>query len=71
MNITRIIDMPTQIRGAVVEDENGDNNIYLNARYTAEAREETFEHELRHIKYGHLHDDLPIELKEEQAKYGG
>lgn len=49
---TRLIDLPTTIRGYTVRDKEGDYNIYLNTRISQEARLETYEHELKHIEQG-------------------
>lgn len=55
--ITRLIDVPTELKGVVKEDPDGDYNIYINARLSEPEQVAAFLHEMRHIEYGHLHDD--------------
>lgn len=65
----RVLDFPnTDVKGAVRKDENGDYNVYLNAKYTQEQNILTYIHEDRHIKYGHLESERPIEELEEETK---
>lgn len=69
--ITRIVDLPIPFRGAVKEDENGDYNIYINGRLAQDQQAVALRHELRHVKYGHLDDDVKsLEVKEMEAEYG-
>lgn len=66
--IIRVIDMPMSLRGATVKDENGDYNIYLNARYSEETRAAAFRHEVEHIRQGHFYDQKTVKEKEMGAK---
>lgn len=66
--IVRLIDFPsTDVKGMIKEDSNGDYNIYLNAKYNDEQQIMTWLHEVGHAKLGHLHSDIPVELKELEA----
>lgn len=67
--ITRIIDLPPGAKGMVMLDENGDYNIYLNARLSIEQQEQAYLHEQAHINLGHFYSDKPIEVKESEAQY--
>jgi len=60
MIIYRIVNLPVNVHGFVMEDENGDNNVYINARDASNQQHITAEHELKHITLGHLHDFRPI-----------
>lgn len=44
--------LPLSIHGMVICDENGDYNIYLNSKLSAEEQRKAYEHELEHI-HGH------------------
>ena len=65
----RVLDFPnTDTKGIVGKDENGDYNVYLNAKYTLEQNILTYVHEGIHIRYGHLESDRPVEELEEETK---
>ena len=70
--IVRIVDLPIVMRGAVREDENGDYNIYINARLSEDQRVAAFRHEIDHIRRGHLDDDTKTrEQKESEVRRAG
>nr|DAP61407.1 MAG TPA: Protein of unknown function (DUF3920) [Caudoviricetes sp.] len=46
---TILQDLPVDIRGFVVTDENGDPTVVLNARHSRETNLETYRHEVAHI----------------------
>lgn len=48
--ILRYMSLPTSVRGLTVQDEEGDYNIYVNARLAHEASKKTLQHELQHIE---------------------
>jgi hypothetical protein len=60
--IIRLIDMPSFINAYTLLDENGDYNIYINARLTAESQQLALEHEQKHIKKEDFtsHEDVCI-----------
>ena len=60
--IVRVVDLPDVVGGVTVIDENGDYNIYLNARRADLARE--FRHEMRHIRRDDFHNGLPLSVAE-------
>lgn len=47
---TKLIDLPTRVRGYTVRDKNGDYAIVINARLSQEDRIEAYQHEIKHIK---------------------
>lgn len=66
--IIRLINMPETVHGVTRKDANGDYNIYINARISAEARAKAYWHEIEHIRLGHFYDlDRPISEKEMEA----
>ena len=52
--ITRLIDMPTRIKGFTLPDPDGNYNIYLNQNLTQEEIDEIYRHEIKHIELGHF-----------------
>lgn len=67
--IIRLVDLPVVMRGAVREDENGDYNVYINARLSEDQRVAVLRHEVEHIRRGHLHDDTKsVAQKEAEAE---
>lgn len=65
--IVRLIDLPTGIGGAIMEDEDGIYNVYINARHGHYAQLDDLDHELAHIEYDDLHNNDPIEVIESRA----
>lgn len=57
--IYRVVPMPGSCRGFVLEDHNGDFNIYINESLSEERRLLTAAHELEHIRRGDTHSDRP------------
>lgn len=47
----RALNLPHTVRGVTVIDDNGDFNIYINARLSPSQQAEVLEHEKRHIHY--------------------
>ena len=52
MTFIREIHMPASCRGFVLEDSNGDYNIYINQDLSPEAKLRTLRHEQTHIRMG-------------------
>lgn len=67
--IIRKIDLPTDVPGITVLDDNGDYNIYLNDRLSCDAQANAFRHEVEHIRQGHFYTYEDIGVLEEQAEY--
>lgn len=65
--IVRLIDLPPGIGGAIMEDEDGTYNVYINSRHGYYAQLDDLDHELAHIKHDDLHNDDPIEVIESRA----
>lgn len=63
--IVRLIDLT--VPGVTVLDEDGNYNVYINARLSFEERKKTLAHELRHIKKDHFFDDRMIAEIEKEA----
>lgn len=61
---TKLIDLPTRVRGYTVRDKNGDFCIVLNARINQESRIKTYEHEVKHIKRGDFQRCVSADLIE-------
>lgn len=67
--IIRKIDLKYAAAGITVMDNNGDYNIYLNDRLSADAQAEALRHEIRHIQQGHFYSMEDITVLEDRAKY--
>ena len=64
----RPIPLPQTVEGTIVEDENGDYNIYINSNIPSNRVRDTIIHELKHGAHGHLHNEVwDISKKEADA----
>ena len=64
--IVRVIDMPIGVNGATVRDEEGDYNIYINARISSDKQQLAFRHEICHIRQEHFYSGrLVAEMEKE------
>lgn len=64
--IIRLIDLPAGTNGVTVKDENGDFNVYINARLSADARARAWRHEVGHIRRGDFYrTDASVEILEQ------
>lgn len=66
--ICRIVDLPYHIGGMTVLDEDGNCNVYINARLSFRAAQYVYQHELQHIKRGHFWSSKPLYLIEKEAE---
>ena len=64
--IIRVIPLPDRTRGLVLDDENGDYNIYVNDSLAYEEQRNTVNHELTHIRRNHLHCDIDVMTAESE-----
>ncbi len=62
--IVRIIDLPCTIRGYTALDDEGDYNIYLNARLSPQQQKNAYSHELKHITRNDWDDSKTVEMAE-------
>lgn len=63
--IVRIVDFKDmKLRGGTVMNDEGDYNVYINARYSLDVQRKALQHELQHINRGDFCSDVPIELVE-------
>ncbi|QAT43477.1 hypothetical protein [Aminipila luticellarii] len=67
--IIRKVDLPIEVDGITVLDENGDYNIYLNSRLSYDSQADAFRHEVEHVRQGHFYRYEDIKVLEEQAEY--
>jgi len=67
--IIRLIDMPETIHGVTRKDAEGDYNVYINAKLSADGRAQAFRHEVEHIRLGHFYEERPVADLEREA-YG-
>ena len=64
----RTINLPHTIRGVTVIDEEGNFNIYINARLSPDQQQKTLEHEKRHIRYDDFESFEDIRKIERRAE---
>ena len=64
----RYIDLPTTVNAVTLPDEDGNYNVYINARLLREQQEVALRHELYHIDHGHIYNYKPVTDCEEKAK---
>lgn len=67
--IVRIIDLPITVNGMTVLDEEGDYNIYLNARLSGDAQAKAFRHEVEHIRSGDFYSEEDVREKERRIPF--
>ncbi len=56
----RYVDLPVFVKGQVLMDENGDYNIYVNAKMPVDIQQETIKHEVEHINNGDFYNGRSI-----------
>lgn len=59
--IVRLKDLPCGINGVTILDEDGNYNIYINARLSYYGQREAYWHELKHIQRDDFYNNLPIQ----------
>lgn len=69
--IIRVVDLPFPLKGATVLDNEGDYNVYLNAKLSSDERVKAYRHEIEHIRLGHFYQDRPVaDMEKEAEQYG-
>ena len=63
--IVRLKDLPCGINGVTILDEDGNYNIYINARLSYYGQQEAYRHELKHIQRDDFYNNLPIQEVEQ------
>ncbi len=63
--IVRLKDLPCGINGVTILDEDGNYNIYINARLSYYGQHEAYQHELKHIQRDDFYNNLPIQEVEQ------
>lgn len=66
--IYRLIHAPLCCRAFTMEDEDGIYNVYVNDDLDPDAQDRAIQHELEHIRRGHLESDRPVADLEEEVK---
>ena len=65
--LIREIELPATVEGVTVKDTEGNYNIYINALLSPEKKQETLEHELRHIQCDHHYKSTAVAEDEAEA----
>lgn len=56
--VEHLVNLPTKVRAVTVLEADGGYTIYLNAKLPLNQQRDAALHELRHIAYDHLYDDI-------------
>ena len=69
MTIVRLIDLPVSVKAVSAKDEDGNLNVYANARLNLEQQREGVLHEEAHDRLGHFEDpDKAVIVKEDEVE---
>jgi hypothetical protein len=60
----RLIDLPCTVRGYTALDDEGNYNIYLNARLNNEQQKNAYKHEMSHIMRNDWDSSKTIQMAE-------
>ena len=60
----RLVDLPHGVNGLLVYDENGEPNIYINARASYDMQRKAYQHEMRHLRRDDAFNSRPIRKAE-------
>lgn len=55
-----LIDLPMAVKGVTIPDDEGDYTVFVNANLCSECRNQTLQHELRHIQMNHFGDAITV-----------
>lgn len=66
--ILRYIDLPCTVKGLTVQDEEGDYNVYINAKLSYETNQQTLQHEMQHIVNNDFNQLMHVKDIEKLAK---
>ena len=67
--IVRIEDLPCGTNGVTVVAENGDYNVYINAKLSEVEQQRTYRHEVQHIIKNQFYSDKDVKVMEEEAEF--
>lgn len=65
---TFLIDMPTQVKGQTVKNDDGSYSVFLNTKLSHEQHLLTYAHELRHIEDGDFEKENVQDIEEQCHK---
>ena len=65
--IVRLVDLPAAVGGLVAVDEDGYNNIYINARWGYKGQRRAYKHEVTHADNDDAHNADDIRTIEARA----
>ena len=63
----RVLKLPRRVNAVTVVDENGDYNVYVNAKLSYEEQRKAYRHECRHIKKNHFYRGKSVQRCEFEA----
>lgn len=66
--VCRFIDLPLAIKGGIVLEQDGSYSMYLNARHSLHTLQDAYAHELAHVEFEHLYNQINrLALPEDSA----
>lgn len=63
--IVRLRDLPCGMNGITILDNDGNYNVYINARLSVDDQRKAYQHELRHIARDDFYNEMTIQEAEE------
>ena len=66
--IVRLVPLPKGANACVLEDPAGDYNVYISEQLDSQKQRKAYEHEMQHIKKGHLHDQRTARENESEIR---
>lgn len=63
----RSVRLPETIKAAVLPNDDGTFDIYINSILPEEVQQRALAHELEHIRRDHFYNDDPVWLNEQEA----
>jgi len=63
----RLAPFPAPVKAVVTANDDGTYNVYVNEQLGDEERRLAVDHEIEHIKRGHLFRETPVALDEAEA----
>ena len=59
--------LPVSVEAVTVMDSDGNYNVYVNTKLTADKQQQAYSHEIRHIRLQHFYNFDPIVVNEIEA----
>ena len=64
----RVLKLPKKVKGVTVTDSDGAYCVFINSEISDKEQKQALEHELRHIKFQHFYNNLPVFVNEKESE---